>query len=112
MLAGFERWHPVIVISGGDPINQLTFSRLAGNDSVIAGFELSKSLLFLIETQAGFALVLVRAMTGVTILGKDWADIAVIIDFRYVCRVGKAPAKLPIGPSVPTGLAVAVLLRA
>ena len=50
------------------------------DDGVVAGFENFESFLFNVEAQAGFAVIFVRAVALVAILGKDWADVAIVKD--------------------------------
>src|ERR1041385_7828094 len=61
-------------------MNQRAFFRIVGRDDEFAGFELLENVFLFIEAKVGFAMIFVRAVALVAILGQDGADVAVVLD--------------------------------
>src|SRR5207253_1619409 len=74
-LAGFWRRHDFLGIGGKDVLDEFALLRFAGNKNLAFESDVSH-----IQAELGFALIFVRAMTGVTILRQDRADITVKLD--------------------------------
>ena len=55
---------------------------MPGHDGEIVGLELGQRAFLEVEPQAGFALFRVRPVTGVAVVGKDRADVAIEINLR------------------------------
>lgn len=79
-LAAFGGRHVIVFIGGDDALDDGAFVGVAGDDGVFSGFENFKSILFNVEAQASLAMIFVWPMALVTILGEDWADIAIVLD--------------------------------
>src|SRR5437870_9727078 len=76
-LAGFWRRHPVVSIFGSHQLEQFAFRWIASDDGEVARLEFGEGALFLVVAETGFAFVFIRPMAGVTILGKNRANVAI-----------------------------------
>jgi hypothetical protein len=61
-------------------MNQRAFFRIVGRDDEFAGFELLENVFLFIEAKVGFAVIFVRAVALVAVLGQDWANVAVVLN--------------------------------
>jgi hypothetical protein len=82
LLARFRRGHDIIGIFAGDAFDHLALGRFARHDCEIAGLGRLERVFLLIETQLGFALLVVRTVALETILRKDGPDLPVEINSR------------------------------
>src|SRR5258705_12797664 len=80
MLASFQGWHPVILIARRDTRDEGTLGNITRHNGMVARFKFCERAFLLIKAQASLAFVLVRPVTRVAVLRKDWPDVAVEID--------------------------------
>ena len=69
--------HSVVGIGGDDPTIQFALIGLIGDDGPDIFFEGIEKTIFGVDAEIGFALGGIGAMTGIAVVRKDWADIAV-----------------------------------
>lgn len=79
---GVERWHVLVLVGGGDALDENGFVRLARNDGIKLGGSRKG-----IEAEIGFAFLFVEAMTKETIVREDGTNVAVVADF--LCRLNQ-----------------------
>ena len=70
----------IVLVFGGDQLDEFALSRFAGNDREVAGLEFFEGLFLDVEPQAGLPFAFVGAMTGIAVLGKDGPYIAIEIN--------------------------------
>ena len=63
-------------------MDQLALGQVAGHDGKTAVLQRLEGAFFAVEAQMGFALVFIRAVAGVAVLGKDRPNLAVKVDGR------------------------------
>ena len=80
LLVRVRRRHQVVGVFGEDALHQLALVGLAGNEGL-----LRDGVLAHIEAELGLALLLVGAVAEEAVVGKDRADVAVVI---HLLRAG------------------------
>src|SRR5687767_3976643 len=79
-LARLPRRHVVIVVRRQrNHLEQFALIRQAGNNGPVTRLQFLQRVFFNIQAQPGLSLILIRPVAGITILGKNWPDIAIKI---------------------------------
>jgi hypothetical protein len=77
------RWHESIRIGRLDPLDELALGDIAWNEG-----GRGEGLLPDIQTQIGLAMQWVRAVAVQAIFGKDWTDVSIEFDGRWLLAYG------------------------
>ena len=79
-LALIRRRHDFVRVAAGQPLHQRAFFHVARHDGTIARLQRSQGFLRTVQAQPGLALVLVRSVARIAVIGQYRADVAVEIE--------------------------------
>ena len=93
--AAFRRRHHVVFVLRGKARDQFALFRVAGHDGQVARFKRLERVVFPVESEFGFALLLIRTMAGKTLVGQNGPDVAVEIDGSFARATGGNSSEQP-----------------
>ena len=87
-LAAFRRRHHVVFVLRGNARDQFALFRVAGHDGQVARFKRLERVVFPVESEFGFALLLIRTMAGKALVGENRPDVPVEINGSFSRSAG------------------------
>lgn len=79
-LAVFERWHEVVLVLGGDTMDELALFGQTGSDGDLTGLGGMRGALAGIKAEIGFAGGFVKAVAAEAMFREDGADFEIEIE--------------------------------